>query len=65
MVLVLQNARTVQGRVTNPDTDQQALLSSLSTPGRGPADPLRRRQVRVPHAGVRAGRAPGLACGSW
>jgi two-component system sensor histidine kinase MtrB len=33
MVLVLQNARTVQGRVNNPETDQQALLSSLSTPG--------------------------------
>jgi signal transduction histidine kinase len=31
MVLVFQNARTVQGRVANPDTDQQALLSSLST----------------------------------
>ena len=33
MVLVFQNARTVQTRVNNPDTDQQALLSSLSTPG--------------------------------
>jgi two-component system sensor histidine kinase MtrB len=32
MVLVFQNARTVQSRVKNPDTDQQALLSSLSTP---------------------------------
>ena len=32
MVLVFQNARTVQGRVANPETDQQALLSSLSTP---------------------------------
>jgi signal transduction histidine kinase len=31
MVLVFQNARTVQGRVANPDTDQQALLASLST----------------------------------
>lgn len=31
MVLVFQNARTVQNRV-NPETDQQALLSSLSTP---------------------------------
>ena len=32
MVLVFQNARTVQNRVPNPDTDQQALLASLSTP---------------------------------
>jgi two-component system sensor histidine kinase MtrB len=32
MVLVFQNARTVQSRVKNPETDQQALLSSLSTP---------------------------------
>ena len=32
MVLVFQNARTVQSRVKNPDTDQQTLLSSLSTP---------------------------------
>ncbi len=32
LVLVYQNARTVQNRVPNPDTDQQALLSSLSTP---------------------------------
>jgi signal transduction histidine kinase len=31
MVLVFQDARTVQGRVANPDTDQQALLASLST----------------------------------
>jgi signal transduction histidine kinase len=32
LVLVYQNARTVQGRVgNNPDTDQQSLLSSLST----------------------------------
>jgi two-component system sensor histidine kinase MtrB len=31
LVLVYQNARTVQGRVGNPDTDQQSLLSSLST----------------------------------
>jgi signal transduction histidine kinase len=31
MVLVFQNARTVQGRVANPETDQQALLASLST----------------------------------
>jgi signal transduction histidine kinase len=32
LVLVYQNARTVQNRIANPDTDQQALLSSLSTP---------------------------------
>ncbi len=32
LVLVYQNARTIQNRVANPDTDQQALLSSLSTP---------------------------------
>jgi signal transduction histidine kinase len=32
LVLVYQNARTVQNRVPSPDTDQQALLSSLSTP---------------------------------
>jgi signal transduction histidine kinase len=32
MVFVFQNAKTVQSRVKNPDTDQQALLSSLSTP---------------------------------
>jgi two-component system sensor histidine kinase MtrB len=32
MVLVFQNARTVQNRVPSPETDQQALLASLSTP---------------------------------
>jgi two-component system sensor histidine kinase MtrB len=32
LVLAYQNARTVQTRIGSPDTDQQALLASLSTP---------------------------------